>query len=212
MTTELEKTIESSPQLVIKQIKEWVEIVINFETRNKYEISTASGGRVGYIIERDGGFFDTVKRLFLRSHRPLDVDIFDPDSRNIFHLSRNFFFFFSDLYIHDMDKQKLGSIHRRFGIIYKKYDLLDKYGNLFARISAPIWRLWTFPVTSSTGQKVGVISKKWQGLLKEAFTDADSFVVDYGSENWTAEQKVVLLCAAISIDFDFFEDNQANNG
>lgn len=31
MSSELENTIESSPQLVIQQIKEWIEIVIDFD-------------------------------------------------------------------------------------------------------------------------------------------------------------------------------------
>jgi len=211
MNSEMEKVIESSKQLVIQQIKEWVEIVVNFETRNKYEIYTADGARLGYIIERDGGVLDSLKRLILRSHRPLEIDIIDGNSQSTFRLSRKFFFFFSDLDVTGADGQKLGSIHRRFGLIYKKYELHDKYGNTFARVRAPIWRLWTFPVLNKAGQQAGVISKKWQGMLKEAFTDADSFVIDYSDTTWQIEQKIVILCAAISIDFDFFEDNQASN-
>ena len=212
MPAQIDKTIEASPQLVVHQIKEWVEIVINFETKNKYEILSLSGDRLGYIVERDGGLLDTLKRLFLRSHRPLEIDILDNDGSIVYHLSRKFFFLFSDLNIADGNGVKLGSIHRRFGIIYKKYDICDQYANPFAHIQAPIWRLWTFPIINKTGQNVGVISKKWQGLLREAFTDADSFVVDYGKGAWQTSQKIVILCAAVSIDFDFFEDNQANNG
>ncbi|MBF8268543.1 MAG: hypothetical protein HW386_252 [Gammaproteobacteria bacterium] len=211
MSAQIDKTIETSPQLVIRQIKEWAEILINFEAKNKYEIQTLSGEKLGYILERDGGLLATLKRLFLRSHRPLEIDILDKDGNNVYHLSRKFFFFFSDLTIADKEGHKLGSIHRRFGIIYKKYDICDKSGNPFAHIQAPIWRLWTFPITNRTGQNLGVITKKWQGLLREAFTDADNFVIDYGKGSWQTPQKTVILCAAISIDFDFFEDNQGNN-
>ena len=211
MPVEIEKTIDTSPQLIIRQIKEWAEIIINFESRNKYEIQSPSGEKLGYIVERDGGLLDTLKRVFLRSHRPLEIDILSNDGGNVYHLSRKFFFLFSDLNVADRDGQKLGSIHRRFGILYKKYDICDKYGNPFAHIQAPIWRLWTFPISNKTGQSIGVISKKWQGLLREAFTDADSFLVDYGKGAWQTSQKIVILCAAVSIDFDFFEDNQGNN-
>ena len=211
MPVEIEKTIDASPQLIIRQIKEWAEIIINFESRNKYEIQTPSGEKFGYIVERDGGLLDTLKRVFLRSHRPLEIDILGNDGGNVYHLSRKFFFLFSDLNVADRDGQKLGSIHRRFGILYKKYDICDKHGNPFAHIQAPIWRLWTFPISNKTGQNTGVISKKWQGLLREAFTDADSFLVDYGKGAWQTSQKIVILCAAVSIDFDFFEDNQGNN-
>lgn len=211
MNSDLETTIDSSKQLVIQQLKEWVEIVVNFETKNKYEIYTTAGNRLGYIFERDSGVLASLKRLLLRSHRPLEIDILDNNSQSVYRLGRNFFFFFSDLDITGRDGQKLGSIHRRFGLLYKKYDLHDRYGNIFARIRAPIWRLWTFPVINNSEQQVGVITKKWQGLLAEAFTDADSFVIDYGKTAWTIEEKIVILCAAISIDFDFFEDNQTTN-
>ncbi len=60
---------------------------------------------------------------------------------------------------------------------------------------------------------MGAISKKWQGFIKEGFTDADRFLVDFGSEQeWTLSERAVLLCAAISIDFDFFENNQGDSG
>jgi hypothetical protein len=208
----MKNIIESARQLVICQVKEWTEILVNFETSNRYEIQSISGDGLGYIIERKGGISDTLKRLFLRSHRPLAIDVLDKTSQPVYHLSRNFFFLFSDLYITDQTGQKLGSIHRRFGLLYKKYDLRDEYGNTFARIQAPVWRLWTFPVLDKSGRDVGVISKKWQGFLKEAFTDADRFVVDYRETAWTLNQKTVIMAAAISIDFDFFEDNQAGRG
>ena len=68
----------------------------------------------------------TLKRFFLRSHRPLDIDVFDGQQQAVLHLTRSFFFFFSDLEVLEpASGTKFGSIHRRFGIIYKKYDLYD---------------------------------------------------------------------------------------
>ena len=58
--------------------------------------------------------------------------------------------------------------------------------------------------------RVGEITKKWRGfqvsgLLTEAFTDADTLLVDFGSRTWSEEEKALIMSAAISIDFDFFE-------
>lgn len=211
MGSALESVVETSPLLIVRQIKEWVEIIIDFETRNQYEILSENGERHAFVIERHQGLLSTLARIFLRSHRPLEIDVLDNQSSSLFQLSRKFFFFFSDLFITDSNHQNIGSIHRRFGIIYKKYDLHDKLGNVFAHVKAPIWRLWTFPVTDTDGRDAGKITKKWQGLLKEAFSDADSFVVEYGDKAWSTNQRLVLLFTAVSIDFDFFEDNDANN-
>src|SRR5207248_1366912 len=101
-----------------------------------------------------------------------------------------------------------GSIHRRFGILHKIYDLRNEHGQVFGRIRSPLWRLWTFPVLGTPT----VISKKWGGVLREVFTDADTYLVDFADHPWTPEQRAAILAAAISIDFDFFENNQGSKG
>ena len=57
-----------------------------------------------------------------------------------------------------------------------------------------------------------LISKRWGGGLREIFTDADTFMVDFGNGIWTEEQRQVIFAAAMSIDFDFFENNQGSRG
>ena len=60
------------------------------------------------------------------------------------------------------------------------------------------------------GNEVARISKKWSGLLKEYFTDTDNFMVEFGTKAWSAAQRAVIVATAISIDFDFFENNNRN--
>ena len=43
--------------------------------------------------------------------------------------------------------------------------------------------------------------------LKEMFTDSDNFIIEFGNRPWTAQNRATILAAAISIDFDFFENN-----
>lgn len=198
--------------LFIRQKKELMEIIVDFETRNKYEILDEQQNSIGWVIEKGKGFLSTIARIFLKSHRPLDIYIFDNSRKELMHLTRNFFFFFSDLFINAPNKQLHGSIHRRFGILHKKYDLKDRSGNLFATISSPIWKLWTFPVLSTNGKQISCINKKWKGILQEAFTDADTFMINFENQDLSIDKKTIILAAAISIDFDFFEDNSGRGG
>ena len=46
-------------------------------------------------------------------------------------------------------------------------------------------------------------------MLREAFIDADTYCVEYGS-GFDEDQRAVILAAAISIDF--FENNQGSDG
>jgi hypothetical protein len=201
-------SILEHPQLFVQQRKEWVEIVVDFETRNKYAILDAAKNQIGFIAERSGRFLDVLKRMFLRSHRPFVVEVLDQAGTRILHLSRSFFWFFSDLEVTSEEGERYGSLHRRFGILHKIYDLRDEHGQVFGRIESPIWRLWTFPVVGTRA----AISKKWGGALREVFTDADTYLIDYADQDWTPAQRAVILAAAVSIDFDFFENNQGSRG
>ncbi len=199
---------EGHRQLFVRQRKEWTEIAIDWETRNRYEVMSAEQETVGAIAERSGGFGSFLRRSFLRSHRGFEIGVVDPEGRPLLDLSRSFFFLFSDLAVVGPEGQALGSVRRRFGILYKRYDLRDATGATFARVKSPLWRLWTFPIESARGTGDAVITKRWGGVLRETFADADSFLVDYGQASWSAAERAVIFAAAISIDFDFFENNQ----
>jgi len=209
----LQDAVVQNRQLFVSQKKEMAELFLGIETKNSYTIYDDQKRQLGMILENGGGFWGVVKRLLFRSHRGFEIGVFDQQQQAVFHLVRKFFFIFSDLMVLAGNGAPIGSIHRRFGIIHKKYDLKDPQGMIFARISSPIWRLWTFPIKiPQHDQPVAEISKKWQGVMKEMFTDADTFMIDYGQMQWTPVQKAVIFAAAISIDFDFFENNSGNQG
>jgi uncharacterized protein YxjI len=199
-------------QLFVQQRKEWIEIAVDFETFNQYRVLDSGHVEIGSVIERGGRFWTKFKRFLLRSHRPFEIDIFDSTKSPLLRLARNFFFFFSDLTVCTADGRSVGSVRRRFGVLYKKYDLQDESGRTFARIKSPLWRLWTFPVVDEMGEERSSISKKWGGALKEIFTDTDTFRIDYTNHPWTPVQRAIIFSAAISVDFDFFENQQGSGG
>lgn len=208
----LREAIEASQELFIQQRKEWTEIVVDFETRNRYAVMDTSGTSIGVVAEVSSGVSAFFSRWFFGSHRPLDVHILEIDGAEILHLKRSFFWFFSSLDVIEVSGVKVGCIVRRFGILYRKYDLLDEFGKCFARIVAPRWRIWTFPIEGKDGVSKAQISKKWGGALREIFTDADTYRISFEGGNWSPPHRKVIFAAAISIDFDFFENNQGSGG
>lgn len=200
------------PQLFVRQRKEWTEIMIDWETKNQYTILDVHQNEVGTVVEKSGGIADFLARSFLRSHRPFEIGVFDSNGGLALKLMRSFFFLFSNMEIQDPTGRTLGRVQRRFGLLYRKYDLYDEAGILFARIKGPLWKIWTFPVVSTSGIGEASITKRWGGALREIFTDADSFLIDFMQGQWSEQQRRVIFSAAISIDFDFFENNQANDG
>jgi hypothetical protein len=53
---------------------------------------------------------------------------------------------------------------------------------------------------------VGRITKQWSGLLREAFTDADTFGVQLGP-GMDPRLRTLALAATFLIDFLYFEDS-----
>jgi uncharacterized protein YxjI len=204
--------IASSSKLFVQQRKEWAEILIDWETANKYAVLDEQKRQIGYIAERSDGFWTHVKRWFLRSHRGFRIEVLGPAGERVLTLTRAFFWFFSDLLVLGPEGARHGEVRRRFGILRRKYDLVDETGRTFARIASPIWRIWTFAVRDESGTERAVISKKWGGALTEIFTDADTYMVDFGDHPWSEGQRAVIFAAAISVDFDFFENNQGRGG
>lgn len=200
---------ENHKLMFIKQVKEWTEIIINIETKNKYAVLDERGTEIGFLAEESSGLWAMLKRWLFRSHRPFEIKVWDNKRDPLLQLTRPFFWFFSDLLVRDAKGRVLGHVFRRFGLLYKKYDLCDANGKVFAQIKAPIWNLWTFRIyVPDSDRELGQISKKWGGIIKEIFTDSDKFGVNL--EKFTSEQRPVVFAAAISIDFDFFEDNHDN--
>jgi len=200
------------PALFIRQRDEMVEILVDWEMGNQYTILDASENELAHVAEKKGGIWSFLRRGFLRSHRPLEIAVVDRTGERALDLTRPFFFLFSSLDVIGREQRRLGRVERRFGVLYKRYDLIDSAGSRFARVRAPRWRLWTFPVEGEDRISTATISKKWGGVLREVFTDADTYRVDFGDARWTDEHRAVILAAAISIDFDFFENQQGSDG
>ena len=76
-------------------------------------------------------------------------------------------------------------------------------------IEGPLFHPWTFHIKKQ-GREVGKILKKWSGLGKEMFTDADTFALSL-DPNLEANEKSLLLGAVFLIDFVHFEDNVRRN-
>ena len=205
MEIKLKEFISGHGYLLVQQVKEWGEILINLETKNKYKILDSNQNEVAFMAEKGGGFFSFIIRNILKSHRPMKINIWNNSQEVLLRLERPFHWFFSDLIVKDSSGQIQGHVLRQFSILKKKYDLSDQHKRVFARIESPIWKLWKFPVFNLQGVEIGLIEKKWGGFLKEALTDADKFQINF--PDFTAEEKVVFFAAAVSVDLDFFEGN-----
>ncbi len=197
-------------RFLIRQIKEWGEILIGFETKNRYEITDESGTVLGFAAEEGGGFGRMLGRQFLGSGRPGVLHVLDPAGQETACAKKPFTWFFHRVDV-EADGKPLGRIRRRFSILNRKFTVETPAGQELFTIWSPMFRIWTFKVLFQ-GQEVGVIRKQWGGALREIFTDADVFGIEYDDLPELEAVKPLLLFATLLVDMVHFENNQGSGG
>lgn len=105
-------------RFLIRQIKEWGEILVGFESRNRYEITDETGAMLGYAAEEGGGIGRALGRQFLGSGRPGILHVLDPDGRETARAKKPFTWYFHRV---EVEGKALGSVRRRFSILNRKF-------------------------------------------------------------------------------------------
>ena len=193
--------MSSISSLVVRQQKEWGEILTGFETKNRYDVSDVSGSRL-YIAAEEAG--STLLRLFLKALRPFTITVLTEDGQVVLRVMRPFRFYFHRAEVVDAKGQSLGVIEKRFSVLRRIYSVLDRSGEEVFQLFGPILHPWTFQIVNE-GVEYGKITKKWSGLLKEGMTDADNFGLMFPAE-WDVKLKALFLGALFLIDFVHFEN------
>jgi len=197
------QTLATSSGVSIKQKFEALEL-FGFETRNRYQIYNDDGGIIGYCAEAKLGFGDMLLRQFLGHWRTFDIIGTDIHQQKIFRAHHPFRWLFNRLDIYGAGDRSVGSLQQRFAWFHKKFDFLDTQNRVVMTMTSPIWKFWRFPVERN-GKNIALIAKKWSGLGKEMFTDADNFKITFIDQSLTLDQKLLVLLSGVFIDIIYFE-------
>jgi uncharacterized protein YxjI len=199
----LAEEIVKRQALIIEQRHELAEL-IGFETRNKYVVTAEGGGMVAYAAEQQKGWSGILLRQFVGHWRTFDVSFYEPNREPALVAHHPFRWFFQRLEVATADGRNIGALQQRFALFSKRFDVADATGTVRMTVSSPLWRVWTFPFKKGS-KPVAVVAKKWSGLLAEGFTDKDRFRVEYQDPRLTADERLLVLAAAVFIDLQYFE-------
>jgi hypothetical protein len=194
--------LQNTDALLVQQKKEWGEILTGFETKNKYAVTDVSGNQLYWAAEESS----FLSRLLLKTLRPFTMHVLSSEKNSILKLNKPFRFFFHEMNILDSEENLLGTIKREFSLLSRKFTVKDQSGIEIYKIYGPILHLWTFKILKYD-QEVGRISKKWSGLGKEMFTDADKFNIAFPN-SIDVNHKGILMGALFLIDMLFFEKSK----
>lgn len=193
-------------RLSVRQRKRWLEILFAWDAKNTYVVYDESGSPVLEVREDGTGFGNFLKRLFLGAFRPFTSQVEDLASQQpALRLRRPFRFYFHRLEVRDGAGNVLGAIQRRWTWVRRKYTVEGPDGAEVATLFGPFWRPWTFKIMlPGHPTEVGLLQKKWSGLAKEMFTEADNFWVELERVP-DPNLRALLFAATVLVDVVHFE-------
>jgi len=196
-------TLLSENQIVVQQQVESVELLTSFEGRNRYAFFNAGGQKLAHAEEDNTGVLGAVTRNLFSSARSFTMGISVLNTAEVIGVKRHFELIFSKIKVSD-SQGPVGEVNQRFSLLNRKYDLVPYFGTRKLTIAGPLFRPWTFNILAN-GRQVGSIKKKWSGILKEAFTKADTFEISIDDPGLSVAERKLIFAAAIAIDIDYFE-------
>lgn len=205
-------------QLIVKQQVELLEAFTGFETNNKYKITNSLGQQVYFAAEDT----DMCTRQCCGPGRPFDMRIFDNAQNEIIHIQRPlrcglccFPCCLQEMEICAPAGQVVGYVVQKWTLCAPRFEIQDANHNCILIIEGPVCVCnmcgdVEFKVLSSNGEtEVGKISKQWGGIIREAYTDADTFGVTFPMD-LDVKAKATLLGSVFLIDFMYFEQSNQN--
>jgi uncharacterized protein YxjI len=203
----LEDRFARYQRLTVRQKKRWIEILLSFEVKNTYEVFDEHGAAALRVREQGKGFLSLLKRIFLGTLRPFHVLVSDVGSGEaLLELHRPFRFIFHRLEVRTTKGELLGAIQKKWSWFRRIYEIESASGHAVAELFGPILRPWTFEIRQGD-REVGLVQKKWSGLGKEMFTDADNFGVDLAAIR-DPKLKLLAFAAVVLIDIVHFEKSK----
>lgn len=188
------------------QKKEMAEL-FGFETRNKYQLLDSNREVIGRAAEENTGVLGFFARQLLGHWRTFKLHFFNNQGELALTAHHPFRFYFERLEVYDASGALQGALQKRFSILSKCFDVEDPRGRVVLEVRSPLWRLWTFRFMNTRGAQVALIEKKWGGMLKEFFLDADNFrlTIDESQLDIPETLSHTLIAAALYIDLQYFE-------
>jgi uncharacterized protein YxjI len=193
----------SQDTLVINQKAKLIELT------NEYKILDQQGNEIGSIREEGQSKARKALRLLTKvdqflTHR---LSVFDSDGQKVVELVRPAKVMKSTVRISDGAGRQVGRIVQQNVLGKKRFALETPGGEPMGSINAENWRAWDFSIQDATGTEVGRITKKWAGILKEGFTTADSYLLNF-SAPVSPDMRLVMLASAAGVDTALKQDER----
>jgi uncharacterized protein YxjI len=181
--------------LVINQKAKLIEL------SGEFRILDEEGNQIGVIREEGQSKAKKLLRMVsnidsVMTHR---LSVFDSTGAKVVQFVRPRAILKSTVEVSDGSGRLIGRMKQKNLLGKRRFGLEDANGNDIGSINSENWRAWNFSIQDASEHEVGRITKSWAGVLKEAFTTADNYVLQITGQV-SPDLRLMILASAAGID------------
>lgn len=159
----------------------------------------------GVAKEEVPGWVKALRLLISKKLMPTTVRVYENEgSPAVLTLRRGVTLLRANVEVQDAHGNPIGRLQSKLFSLGGGFLVFDASGNQIADVKGD-WKGWNFKLIATGGQELGVVTKKWAGIGKELFTNADNYVISLSDPN--PRHAPLLLAAGLAIDI-VFKENQ----
>lgn len=177
------------------------EQVAMLRLRDTYDlIDPETQAVLGQVKDEPAAWAKWLRLVVKKGHLPTTLNIYSGgDPRPQLSIRKHPSFFRTRLEIQDSQGRVVAQLRSKLLTLGGAFFIYDPAGQEIGQLKGD-WKGWDYAATVQ-GQPIGVVTKKWAGLFKEAFTSADQYLV----KSERAEQLPLLLGLALAVDMVYKE-------
>src|SRR5262249_54953133 len=151
-----------------------------FKLHDRYDIFDGDTGQVlGIAIEEVSWTRQLLRMIVNKQNLPTTVVVRQGEGEDgpvVLSVQRGFSFIRPRIDVKDGDGNSLGYFQRKLLSLGGAFFVFDNAGNQAAEVRGD-WKSWNFRFVDAGGKELGIVSRKWGGMMKEMFTSADAYSI-----------------------------------
>lgn len=175
---------------------------------NQYQIFDTENNKIGFIKEKSS-FLRNILMFFIpKMLLPFELQIFDENENLMATISKNYTFHLAKFSIKNSQDEEIATIVQKFAFLKPSFIISDVDNNQIATIQGNLLARDFHVIDRASDEEIGTVSKKWNGLVKEMFTNADKYAINISESLSNASYRIAIIATAIAIDILFREGRQ----
>lgn len=176
---------------------------------NTYDLLDPETGQpIGIAREEPPGAVKYLRLLMNNKWLPTVVNVYErEDQPPVLSIRRGVALFRPKVHV-TAQGHELGYFRAKVMSIGPSFRIFDMQDNEIGAVKGD-WKGWNFQLLGPNGEELGRVTKKWAGLGKELFTNADTYVISIGDvHHGRRDVAQLLLAAGLAIDTVFKEKDE----